>query len=210
MNDYLFRVSILTYPEGSVEPVCHPGEGDRLQWVPVPGWAPPGWQPDADFIKEFGTPEFVWPSTNTTYRSHAGAEKRATLLKSYGATVVIERTVTRWLEVDPVRDGDVVSPYELDEEEWPVLDAPRTLADEEGDREVLEGFGSVAPIAEDLERWCLLPLRLVWNEDDGLELELGPYTLPTHAVDAITSALTSFYAALWAQRPEAYEDRAIS
>jgi hypothetical protein len=209
MNDYLFRVSILTYPEGSVESVNHPGEDDCEQWVPVPGWAPPGWQPDTDFVKEFGTPQFVWPSTNQTYRSYAGAEKRATLLKSYGATVVIERTITRWLEVDPVRDGEVVSPYELDEEDWPVLDDPRTLPNEWGDRDVLEDFGSVNPYAEDLDRWCLLPMRLVWNSAGGLGLEVGPYTLHTHAIDAVASVLTSYYAALWKLLPED-EDTSIS
>jgi len=208
MNENLWRVRITEYPVGSVEPVYRPGEDDHVQWVPVRGWAPPGWQPTAAYIREFGTAEFVWPSTLKIYRSHSGAKKRAKLLKSFGATVLIERSTTLWLEVHPIRDGVVVFPCELDEEEWPVLDAPRTLADE-WDREVLEEFGSVAPIAEDLERSCLLPLRLVWSDLGGLELEVGPYTLPPGAVDAMTSALTSFYATLWAQRPEAYEDRPV-
>src|SRR4051812_5804376 len=105
MNDYLFRVSILTYPEGSVEPVYHPGEDDCDQRVPVPGWAPPGWQPDANYVEKLGTSEFVWPSTQKVYRSYSGALKRARLIESFGAKAVIERSNTRWLEAHPVRDG---------------------------------------------------------------------------------------------------------
>jgi hypothetical protein len=92
MTDHLYRVHITAYPEGSVEPI-YDGESEEPDcWVPVPGWAPPGWKPEGNYVKMLGTTEFVWLTTTKLYRSRSTASKRAQLLESVGATVVIERS----------------------------------------------------------------------------------------------------------------------
>lgn len=88
MSDYLYRVRVTEYPEGAFEPE-YPGSDDM---VPVPGWAPPGWQPEGRYIQILGTKDFIWPVTNKEYRSRSTARKRADLLERYGATVVVERS----------------------------------------------------------------------------------------------------------------------
>lgn len=97
---YLYRVRVLSYPEGSHETVTCPLSGD--EWSkPIEGWAPPGWRPEGRYVELLGTSEFVWPVTNKTYHSRSTAKKRADLLKSYGASVVIERSnLIEWPEGD--------------------------------------------------------------------------------------------------------------
>lgn len=87
-GDYLYRVRVVRYPDGAFEPVDPEGE----IWLPVPGWRPPGWRPVGNYIQIMGTDEFVWPVTHHTYGSRSTAVKRAKLLESYGATVVVERS----------------------------------------------------------------------------------------------------------------------
>lgn len=85
---HLYRVRVLSYPEGSHRQNEH--DPDYLE--PVEGWAPPGWRPEGRYVELLGTNEFVWPVTNKTYHSKTPAKKRADLLESYGATVSIERS----------------------------------------------------------------------------------------------------------------------
>lgn len=93
-GDYLYRVRVIRYPDGAFQPI---GPIDRNHpedaiWVPVPGWHPPGWRPVGNYTQIMGTDEFVWPVTHHTYGSRTTAAKRAKLIESYGATVVIERS----------------------------------------------------------------------------------------------------------------------
>lgn len=88
MSDYLYRVRVLSYPEGS----HHPNELDPDYLDPVEGWAPEGWRPEGRYVEMLGTSEFVWPVTNKVYHSRSTAKKRADLLELYGATVVVERS----------------------------------------------------------------------------------------------------------------------
>lgn len=87
-GDYLYRVRVIRYPDGAFETVDPDGE----VWMPVPGWRPPGWRPVGNYTQIMGTDEFVWPVTNKVYASHSAAKKRADLLESCGATVVVERS----------------------------------------------------------------------------------------------------------------------
>lgn len=87
-GDYLYRVRVISYPDGSFEPIDPEGE----VWEPVPGWRPPGWRPAGNYTEIMGTDEFVWPVTNKVYASRSSAQKRARLLESYGATAVVERS----------------------------------------------------------------------------------------------------------------------
>ncbi|QNJ91187.1 hypothetical protein HZU40_23630 [Mycolicibacterium fluoranthenivorans] len=70
----------------------YPDTGQPADWVPVPGWAPPGWEPDEQYVRRNRTSEFRWPSTDYWYRSRSGARRRARLIESYGATVTIEES----------------------------------------------------------------------------------------------------------------------
>lgn len=88
-GDYLYRVRVLSFPAGSHEDVDYGGE---IYSEPVPGWRPPGWRPVGNYTQIMGTDEFVWPVTHHTYGSRSTAQKRARLLESYGAAVVIERS----------------------------------------------------------------------------------------------------------------------
>lgn len=76
MTDYLYRVLITEYPEGST----------------VPGWEPPGWPgayPDAP-VDEDGM--FRWPSVAHPYLSKSGAQRRRRVVESYGATAVVQKS----------------------------------------------------------------------------------------------------------------------
>ncbi|OBY30501.1 hypothetical protein [Mycolicibacter kumamotonensis] len=92
MTDYLYRVRITAYPDGALRPVHYLGSEEVAFLQPVPGWSPPGWKPEGNYIKMLGTSEFVWPTTNKIYRSRSTAKKRAELLESFGATAAIERS----------------------------------------------------------------------------------------------------------------------
>jgi hypothetical protein len=52
-----------------------------------------------------------------------------------------------------------------------------------------------------------MPVRLVWDEAEGLQVELGPFTLPKRQIDVITSALSSYYPALGAMQAAEFERR---
>lgn len=90
MSDYLYRVVITKMPEGSTFDVELP-DGEIVTEL-TPGWAPAGWKPEGNYVEILGTTEFVWPTTNKTYRSRSTAKKRADLLRRYGAECVIQRS----------------------------------------------------------------------------------------------------------------------
>ncbi len=79
----------------------------RPEGSEAPGWEPEGWSEicvargwtsDVDP----GEVPFTWPR-RLTYLSAAGAEERAKLLREYGATVVVERSLpVEWEPVDEV------------------------------------------------------------------------------------------------------------
>jgi hypothetical protein len=87
-----------------------------------------------------------------------------------------------------------------------VLDDPRIFADEQLDREIVEDCGTVKPFAEDLDQWCTMPFRLVWDEAGGLQLEVGPYTLGGHGIDLLVSAIGRYYAVDMEMRAAADSD----
>ena len=99
MSSYLFRVVVTKMPEGSHwESETPDGE---LIGGPVEGWAPAGWKPDGHYVEMLGTTDFVWPTTNKEYKSRSTANKRANLLRSYGAECVVQRSsLIIWPEVE--------------------------------------------------------------------------------------------------------------
>lgn len=100
-GDYLYRVRVIRYPEGSFE--CIDAAADI--WIPTPGWRPSGWRPVGNYTQIMGTDEFVWPVTNRVYGSRSTATKRKKLLESYGATAVVEQS-SRIVWPDPEEDEE--------------------------------------------------------------------------------------------------------
>lgn len=104
-GDYLYRVCVVAYPEGSHHEVDYGGE---IHTEPVPGWRPPGWRPRGRYVEMLGTDEFVWPTTNQVYGSRSTAKKRADLLAEYGATAAVQRSsCITWPELQAL--GDVAA-----------------------------------------------------------------------------------------------------
>ncbi|RLP70063.1 hypothetical protein D9V30_05195 [Mycetocola reblochoni] len=95
----LFRVEIISYPEGARgEVYVDPIDGEEYRGL-NPDWQPDGWLQNLDDRREWkerhGHTGFFWPSDRYTYGSHSGARARARLIESYGAT-------TRIVASDPI------------------------------------------------------------------------------------------------------------
>lgn len=86
---YLYRARVITYPPGSH--ITRIAWGERME-CPVSEWSPPGWTPSDEYIDRFNTTKFFWPKDCVEYKSRTSAKRRAELLQSFGATVVIERS----------------------------------------------------------------------------------------------------------------------
>jgi hypothetical protein len=95
----LFRLEV-TYPEvAMIELEGHYPDADPedTYYGLNPDWKPDGWVAPEWWIRRFKTDAFFWPNSRKLYYSRSGARKRAQLLESYGATVVIRRTEpVRW------------------------------------------------------------------------------------------------------------------
>ena len=112
MTDHLYRVRITSYPKGShvLEQECLPEDRDWY-WVQVSDWSPPGWTPSHRYGSTVGGTRFSWPSDYTVYRTRAAALRRARLLESFGAEVVIQTSSEiNWPPPPPfkVRPGDLI------------------------------------------------------------------------------------------------------
>lgn len=90
MTDYLYRVVVTKMPEGSTYEIALP-DGEVATEL-TPGWAPAGWKPEGNYVEILGTTDFVWPTTNKEYRSRSTANKRADLLRRYGAECIVQRS----------------------------------------------------------------------------------------------------------------------
>lgn len=86
---FLYRVHVERYPAGAFH---QPNPEIDDYWEPMPGWAPAGWKPEGHYVEMLGTTEFVWPTTNKEYKSRSTANKRANLLRSFGAECVVQRS----------------------------------------------------------------------------------------------------------------------
>lgn len=85
MSDHLYRVRITEYPAGALIPFVEGKPGDcEVAWVHNPDWTPSSWTPALG--------RFYWPEDGKPYHRQSTAERRARLLESYGATVVVERS----------------------------------------------------------------------------------------------------------------------
>ena len=105
----LYQVEILALPEGARQ--YDPFDSDLYDVDP--GWVPDGWLEDEDerreWVARYGDARFFWPSTRKLYQSRSGAEARAALIRSYGATVeVVESDEIVWLTPEIKRERKIV------------------------------------------------------------------------------------------------------
>lgn len=85
MIEHLYRARIIKFPEGALIPIVEgmPGDCD-VTWVHNHKWTPSRW------AAAWG--RFSWPEDGKPYQRQSTAERRARLLESYGATVIVERS----------------------------------------------------------------------------------------------------------------------
>lgn len=91
MSDYLYRVQIVSFPEGAMKPSR---QNPNFSY-PDPTWEPAGWDPDEEWVERFGRDtgrQFFWPKTDRVYQSRSSAAKLRQLVESYGAKAIIQRS----------------------------------------------------------------------------------------------------------------------
>lgn len=76
--------------------------------------------------------------------------------------------------------------------QFPVLDDDRRGSTAELGRVVLADLGAVEPHIDELDCYCVLPIRLAHNAASGLHLELGPYDLDPNDIERIRRAIASY------------------
>jgi hypothetical protein len=67
------------------------------------GWEPKDWHPTDEYLHQFKTDEFIWPSVQRFYASRSSAVNRANLLESYGAKVRLLRSAPLTFEERPFK-----------------------------------------------------------------------------------------------------------
>ena len=78
---------------------------------------------------------------------------------------------------------------------FPVLDAPRTEADAELGRVILDFLGYLEPHIPETDTWCSMPLRLVYDQGGDVHIELGPYGLSQGDIETLRTAIAAYDAA---------------
>lgn len=76
--------------------------------------------------------------------------------------------------------------------DFPVLDAPRTEANAELNRQVLDDLGAIEPAIDEIDGWCTMPIRLAHNAAAGLCLEVGPYDLDHTDIERLRAAIRAY------------------
>jgi hypothetical protein len=95
---YAYRI-VLTLPKGADAPGWEPED-----WIEI--CEEKGWWSSMDTYGNDEPPPFRWPR-RTMYFDGPSAEKRAELLRRYGATVEVERSEPlRWSQGDPLEGAN--------------------------------------------------------------------------------------------------------
>ncbi len=75
---------------------------------------------------------------------------------------------------------------------FPILDATRTVGNAELGRDIYADLGHVEPYIEEVDAWCTLPLRLVFDQAAAVHLELGPYDLDHVDIERLRAAIAAY------------------
>lgn len=84
--------------------------------------------------------------------------------------------------------------------DFPILDAPRLYADNTLSRCIVDYFGFVEPHMAELDSWVAMPLRLVYDQGAGWNLELGPYSLDAADIYKLRKAIAAYDQAVGVSR----------
>ena len=76
--------------------------------------------------------------------------------------------------------------------DFPILDAPRTEANAELFRLVVDYLGVIEPHVDELDSYVSMPLRLVHNAATGFCLEAGPYDLDHNDIGRLRAAIAAY------------------
>ena len=94
MTDYYYRVQITAQPEWE-ERICFntykhgPHAGERYYTEEM---CPVGWEPNDDYIKQFGTSKWIEPNLDRAWRSRSSAAIRRDILEAAGYKAIIQRS----------------------------------------------------------------------------------------------------------------------
>lgn len=75
---------------------------------------------------------------------------------------------------------------------YPPLDAPRTVANAELARVVVDSFGCIDAYIDEIDHYCSMHVRLAHDQAAGWHLELGPYDLDAAAIGRIRGAIAAY------------------
>lgn len=76
---------------------------------------------------------------------------------------------------------------------YPVLDAPRTFADTELSRVVInDQLAPIEPHIEETDWYVTLPLRIVYDQGAGVHIEIGPYSMDGRDIERLRAAITAY------------------
>lgn len=75
---------------------------------------------------------------------------------------------------------------------FPVLDAPRPVADSEYGRVIFDVFGILEPYTEANDDYSSMPVRLVHDATAGFRIELGPYSLSGADINVLREAVAAY------------------
>ncbi|MCW1821427.1 hypothetical protein A5731_04695 [Mycolicibacterium conceptionense] len=73
-----------------------------------------------------------------------------------------------------------------------IVDSPRTFANEELRRVVMDWFGHVEPYVPDTDDWRSMPLRLAHDQGSDWYIELGPYDLDRAGIELLRRAIAAY------------------
>lgn len=76
--------------------------------------------------------------------------------------------------------------------DFPILDSPRTEANDNLFRTVIDELGKIEPHIDETDSWITMPIRASHNAAAGIVLELGPYDLDRTDVERLREALRRY------------------
>jgi hypothetical protein len=75
--------------------------------------------------------------------------------------------------------------------DFPILDAPRPIADSELNRDVLREFGNMCAYIEEIDYYAELPVRVVYDQGSAFHIEVGPYSLDGRDINRLRAAIAA-------------------
>lgn len=78
---------------------------------------------------------------------------------------------------------------------FPILDAPRDLANREFQRCILDFHGHLEAYIDEMDAWVAMPVRLVHTSAGGFGIEIGPYSFDVADIQVMQAAIANYYLA---------------